>query len=358
MEGLKRDPVIRRAIVPVGFGGDGRSRALALLGDRLLDIALYEQLLQSGHTDEGVMTQHRSMCMSNKNLAACVQTLFVPTLLSAREFGTLSFHEKGTVLEAYVGAMYQQADYTMSDILTCHLARILKLLRANISSVSAASSEFQAEASMKKAKSTLLELLQKRGISKGTTFFTVESLGKSSVLPPFVTTFEAPFQLSHFGLRDTGPVRGQPCDSKKDADESCASEVLRIFRSAERYGDGGANSELMSVPPPPPAAEELEEGEVSRGQGDGEALVAEIREAKKRAHLKKEKRLAAYLARQTRSGRKRPRDDSPPTPLEHEGGAGHETSQSLTGTGSGAGPGAGLPRRENSVIISQAESSP
>jgi hypothetical protein len=46
-----------------------RQKALALLGDRLIDLKLYEQLLLEGEKNEGYMTQIRSMLVANSNLA-------------------------------------------------------------------------------------------------------------------------------------------------------------------------------------------------------------------------------------------------------------------------------------------------
>ncbi len=46
-----------------------RQKALALLGDRLIDLKLYEQLIVKGEKNEGYMTQIRSMLVANSNLA-------------------------------------------------------------------------------------------------------------------------------------------------------------------------------------------------------------------------------------------------------------------------------------------------
>jgi hypothetical protein len=46
-----------------------RQKALALIGDRLIDLKLYEQLLLEGEKKVGFMTQTRSMTVANSNLA-------------------------------------------------------------------------------------------------------------------------------------------------------------------------------------------------------------------------------------------------------------------------------------------------
>ena len=53
-----------------------RQKALALLGDRLIDLKLYEQLLLEGESHEGYMTQTRSMLVANSNLARYVCIVF------------------------------------------------------------------------------------------------------------------------------------------------------------------------------------------------------------------------------------------------------------------------------------------
>lgn len=234
MHALKWDLETRRAIVPVTLGGDGRCKALALLGDRLLDIVLYELLIKSGHTDEGIMTQNRSMCVANKNLALCARQLLVPVILSETEFSSLSEHEKGTLIEAFVGAAYERESYVLTPAVRKYITDILDTLRANVSCAETESSEFINEKSIKKAKSALLELLQKRGITNGITFFTMENYGANITLPPFVSVFEPSVPLEYCGLPNTGAIRGDECDNKKEAEENCARKVLAFFRSVEK----------------------------------------------------------------------------------------------------------------------------
>jgi 23S rRNA maturation mini-RNase III len=248
------------------MSGSGKQKALALIGDRLLDLKLYELLLSSGEEREGWMTQKRSMLVSNENLSRCGSDLLVPSVLSRKEFNLLSTHEKGTLVEAYLGVLYVQEKNQITSALNEIVNHMILTLQSylnhsddissstlshssstphdpsslsttpGISSSTSSSlllrSQYKPPADRKKAKSTLLEVLQKRGVTKATTFFTTWSI-ETPNFPPFVSKFEPNFDLIHCNLPDPGPVIGEICPSKKDAEESVAAKVLQFFRDRE-----------------------------------------------------------------------------------------------------------------------------
>jgi hypothetical protein len=257
------------------MGGSGKQKALALIGDRLLDLKLYESLYVAGEEREGWMTQKRSMLVSNENLSRYGSDMLIPSILSRKEYNLLSTHEKGTVVEAYIGALYVQEGYTIPRVLTNLVNKIISTLQSyfniddHISSLSSSStlpasslsssssaltitnssatssssalptqstlflkSQYKPPADRKKAKSTLLEVLQKRGVTKATNFFTTWSIENPN-FPPFISKFEPNFDLIHCNLPDPGPVIGEICPSKKEAEESVATKVLQFFRERE-----------------------------------------------------------------------------------------------------------------------------
>jgi hypothetical protein len=262
--------VNNKEFLPSCLGGNGRNKALALLGDRLLDLALYTRLVRLGLTDEGVMTQHRSMVVANANLAICAERYLVPDALSSSSFRGLSIHERGTLIEAFMGALFEQQSYVIDSVVHNACEEVVDFLRQSVVAgddtgvvakqsfaadpddsagrVQNSVSEFKVKSAMKKSKSALLELLQKRGIPQGSSFFTVRAASPHHPhLPPFVSTFEPTFSLACCGLPDTGPISGDVCMTKKDADESASSKVLQFFREKERQSANSAGEVILST---------------------------------------------------------------------------------------------------------------
>lgn len=249
-----------RDVLPPSFIGRNvqtRQKALALLGDRLIDLKLYEQLLLKGEKNEGFMTQTRSMMVANSNLARCGELLVVPYIISEKAYSALSLHERGTVVEAYVGALYEQNHYRITQELSIVLETMISLLETFLGesssfekldsagkefqcpgSVSNSNSYFTHQKSLKKAKSTFLEIMQRKGITNASTFFHSRGTGHNPLHPPFIATFEAKLDLTTVGLPNVGKVTSKESDSKKEAEEDCASKVLKLFQSDESCNAG------------------------------------------------------------------------------------------------------------------------
>lgn len=342
--------VNNKEFLPSCLGGNGRNKALALLGDRLLDLTLYIRLVRLGLTDEGVMTQHRSMVVANANLAVCAERFLVPDALAAQTFNSLSIHEKGTLIEAFLGALFEQQSYIIDDVVHSACEEVVDFLRQSVAGQDqeagahrggsggmggldadgapaadrpgAASSEFKVKTAMKKSKSALLELLQKRGITQGSSFFSVKAANPLHPnLPPFVSTFEPTFSLACCGLPDTGPIPGDACMTKKEAEESASSKVLLFFREKEKQAmssTGEPQTEPAAAAQAPAVGEkrnisalaavlitdsdEIEDGEEvededvinERRQIETKCMMEQIAENKRRAELRRQEYRRPY----------------------------------------------------------------
>lgn len=215
--------------------GNGRCKALALLGDKLLDLLLYENLIKSGLTNEGEMTQERSLCVANTNLAECAQRLMTPSLVGEKSFNRLSSHERGTVLEAYIGGLFEKDGFVITDRVRRSVHEILSILRGLVAErEDITASEFKANTTLKKSKTSLLELFQKRGVLQASNFFHTVSIGAKAWVPPFVSTFKPTFNLLYCDLPETGSIVGDPCETKKEAEENVALKVLLFFQEREK----------------------------------------------------------------------------------------------------------------------------
>lgn len=257
-------------IKPVVHGGNGRLKALALLGDRLLDIVLYQDMLREGMVHEGRMSQRRGMCVANATLAKAGETLLTPHVLPMKKYRLLSPHEKGTMVEAYLGALLEQNNFDITPDIMEVVRDVLRLLQEYMSSkaVAAHASQYKVNPTIKKCKPQLLEIFQRRGIENASTFFSCVSYGRKPNLPPFVVTFKAPYNLTYCGLPDVGVVTSSKKTTKKDAEEEVAQRVLDIFLSNEKmvFGD------LVKTPEEPQAKKrktscDNDGGEVEDGAG-------------------------------------------------------------------------------------------
>lgn len=88
-------------------------------------------------------------------------------------------HERGTMVEAYIGALYEQCNYRMTQELSIVLETMIAKLRHFLAiegkkddteeqgdhSTAVAPSQFKLQKNLKKAKSVLLEIMQKRGVT-------------------------------------------------------------------------------------------------------------------------------------------------------------------------------------------------
>lgn len=93
-------------------------------------------------------------------------------------------HERGTVVEAYIGALYEQCNYRITQELACVLETMINKLRHFLAiegkkeetedhadhAVVIHSSQFKHQKSLKKAKSALLEIMQQRGVTHACKF--------------------------------------------------------------------------------------------------------------------------------------------------------------------------------------------
>ena len=211
-----------RDILPIAVGGNGRQKALALLGDKLLDLKLYEKMMSSGISDVGAMTQQRSKLVSNANLSQCITQFISKDIITEEILIALSQKEKGSLLEAYIGAVYQQEGFTITPTVEQLVLHVLDELKRNTESSSTNGSEW------KKAKTLLNEYLQKVGIND--LYISVTSHGTLENQPPFIATFLCPpHVLQAAGLANPGEVISDECNTKKDAEEQVAQRSLEFF---------------------------------------------------------------------------------------------------------------------------------
>lgn len=209
---------------------------MALLGDTLLDLKLIESLFKANLSAADNITQFKSSILCNENMAKCAGRLLVPEAMSDINFSTMSIHEKGTSLEAYVGALYEENGYEYNEKVDSTVQALLKELSqaAGVSIKNYSDSNF---------KGKLLEYFQKNfpDCSRLSSCFTAEELIlEDGVTPAFIARF-VPDTFDARTSPDSEAVwqklcdlKSNVCSTKKKAEKNLSEKALALIKSVEK----------------------------------------------------------------------------------------------------------------------------
>lgn len=232
------------SIVPIRLGGNGRSDVLALIGDKLIDLTLYVDILRintKNARDAGEITAFRSKLVSNRNLAVHAETICVPKLVIKKDFDTLSVKEKGTMVEAYMGALFESSNFKLSVKCKREVMKIIEVLKTTVGN-----------GDFLPAKSRLLIKIQKEykitiPIPR---YLAIKDLLVSDLTrPKFQCTFDVT-KLKEFKgtpFASFGCIVGKICSNHRDAEDSVSSMVLSKL---EEFQSSKGNLSVPSSTPP------------------------------------------------------------------------------------------------------------
>ena len=172
----------------------------------------------------------RSMVLANSNLASAMSAL-TGGIVTKRSADLMSQRQKGTTVEACVGASYELDDFKITarvrHLTELVLSALVEELEEGCENPSVTETY---DASVEKARSRLLEVMQKCGMSQ-----------KVARLPPFKyqeysskasadkKLFVATFLPKRIGGIEIGKVSSGPCASKKEAAEEASKIVLNFL---------------------------------------------------------------------------------------------------------------------------------
>lgn len=230
---------------------------LALLGDRMLDMAFYEKLIKAKEQSVAVATMRRSVMMSNSNLALFSFHLS-PSFLTSEELDTMSVKERGTAVEAFLGATFELDNFQM----TPRVRRVTEDILIKIETMSEAkhaedTNKTTFNLSTETAKSALMNRLQKKWRhAKQLPFFTYESVlnyfpGQGEGMG-WICKFELPPELA-LDKSDSWPVGAtlsKPFPSKKIACDEVSKIVLNKLFIAEEEANKKTINEVKVVKSP------------------------------------------------------------------------------------------------------------
>jgi hypothetical protein len=111
-------------------------------------------------------------------MSQCGHVLLVPVVIDAIDWRESSEHERGTMVEAIIGATYEREDFQLTNKTRDVTNHILDLLSTSLESPDAIFPFEQTQILRgKKSKTVLLELLQSFGITNANMFFTTKKYG-------------------------------------------------------------------------------------------------------------------------------------------------------------------------------------
>ena len=207
--------------------GNGRAPILALIGDRVLDTVFYERLVRGGETEASTATRRRSMLLSNSNLAVFADTLD-EKLLPSEMLSKMSTTDKGTAVEACVGAAFESNNYRVTSYVRKISDLVISSLEAQLNSKDTASSLYDpvTETARESLYAKLSQIEKSANQKKVGEIFTITKVLNSQ-------GYIASFNMEELnGIPMTG-ITSQLSKSKKAACEEAAKMVLQRLHRAE-----------------------------------------------------------------------------------------------------------------------------
>ena len=161
--------------------------------------------------------------MSNSTLSKLC-TVLVPNVITQEELSSMSVKEKGTSMEAYVGAVYELKKFQMTKNVKCMMRDLLTEIDSQYPH---SHYDGMYDSSRHNARSKLYEVMQiewGQDLSKMLTF----EMSKNS---KFIATFRPPSKGTP--LPFPHDLSSRPFPSKKDAAEELSREILIKLRDIE-----------------------------------------------------------------------------------------------------------------------------
>jgi len=218
----EHDKYYRYAITPKSCGGGEDFKLLALLGDRVLNLELYEILSDEGIADSGTMTQRLNNYIHNEDILYTVgKTLEIDTLMRPMDFNhRITKNELKESVEALIGANFKAHGYGPHKIIIRRLYEIIKTIE------NAVQENREVQLFYENPKGKVLELFQAYRLELPV--FDTQKVGGADHLPVFKCTLTGAFFENQF------TVESDLAPNKKDAEKDAAVKFLTILEGANK----------------------------------------------------------------------------------------------------------------------------
>ncbi len=211
----------RYAITPKSCGGGEDFKLLALLGDRVLNLELYDILTNEGITDSGTLTQRLSNYIHNEDILYGVgKILEIDNKMTPMDYNhRITKNELKESVEALIGANFKAHGYGPHKELIRKIYEIIKTIE------NAVQEDRQVQLFYENPKGRVLELFQAYGLELPV--FDTQKVGGMDHLPVFKCT------LTGALFENELKVESDLAPNKKDAEKDAAVKFLLILEGAK-----------------------------------------------------------------------------------------------------------------------------
>ena len=213
----ENEEVYQHAITPKSCGGGDEFKLLALLGDRVLNLELYEILTDEGITDSGILTPRLNNYIHNEDILYLVgKILKIDKIMTPMDF-TQQITKKDIKesVEALIGANFKAHGFGSHKEIIQKLYEIIRRIESKIKE------KKQVQLFYENPKGKVLELFQDNGLILPV--FDTQRVGGSDHLPLFKCTLTGTFFDREI------KKESDLSNNKKDAEKDVAVKFLMML---------------------------------------------------------------------------------------------------------------------------------
>ncbi len=285
------DDLFNQAITPLSCGGGDEFKLLALLGDRVLNLELFEILSTEGIKDSGNMTIRINNYIHNKDILTEVgRILHIEKFMKPIDDNhKITKGELKESVEALIGANFKAYGYGIHRDVIKKLYKIIQGIEKDLQK------EIQHQIFYENPKGKLLELFQERGFILP--LFDTQQVGGTDNLPEFKCTLTGNFFDKDF------KEESELFHNKQDAEKDAAVKFLMMLEGNSEIREETKPEEITIQPKPKTSLDQNEiifslrgkdfkPEEIRLSSGTGETLY----EWAKRKSIKKPFSMLVLLA--------------------------------------------------------------
>lgn len=202
------------AITPKSCGGGEDFKLLALLGDRILNLELYEILINEGIADSGTLTQRLNNYIHNEDILYLVgKILNIDKIMTPMDFNhQITKGELKESVEALIGANFKAHGFGPHKDVINNIYKIIKKIEEKVQE------NRQVQIFYENPKGKVLELFQAHRLELPV--FDTQRVGGLDNLPLFQCTLSGVF------LNTELIIKSDLANNKRDAEKDAAVKFL------------------------------------------------------------------------------------------------------------------------------------
>ena len=240
------EDLFNQGITPKSCGGGEEFKLLALLGDRVLNLELFEILSSEGIKDSGTITIRINNYFHNEDILTEVgRILHIEKFMKPMDFNhKITKDELKESVEALIGANFKAHGYGIHKEVIKKLYKIIQEIEKNLQK------QKQNQLFYENPKGKLLELFQERGLILP--LFDTKRVGGTDNLPEFKCKLSGNFNKKEI------VIEGDSSNNKKEAEKDAAVKFLMELEGYSEFKSVSKDKEIIIQPNPKPSIDQKE----------------------------------------------------------------------------------------------------